>query len=370
VKPVVAAMVFAVVGCAGPARDPVPARPLLVDAGGDAAAVDAPVDAPGEASPAPHWLRGTTHVHAAPSGDSSTAPDVVFAWYRAHHYDFIILTDHNRVTIPGVDPGARIAANPSDGPLVLAGIELTYNPPSCADPAPPLDGKCRIHVNALGVTGRPTGKVAWADRVATARVDMYRAAIAEAQSLGGVVQINHPQWHWGMTPELLIAIARDGAALVEIANAQFGHWNPGDDQHPSTVALWDAALVAGARLWGVASDDAHAYDGHGKYPPGGAWVMVDAALDGDAIMAALAAGHFYATTGVTLRRAGPVGATLVVEIDGDATGHHTEFVVDGVVVGSSDAAVTRWPIPAAPSYVRAVVTRADGAQAWVQPARR
>ena len=48
-----------------------------------------------------------------------------------------------------------------------------------------------------------------------------------------------------------------------------------------------AALGAGATLWGVASDDAHAYDGVGRYPAGGAWVMVDAPRDADAIIAAL-----------------------------------------------------------------------------------
>ena len=85
-------------------------------------------------------------------------------------------------------------------------------------------------------------------------------------------------------------------ALVEIGNSQFARWNAGDAEHPSMVALWDAALATGATLWGVASDDAHSYDGVGKYPAGGAWVMVDAPRDADAIIAALAAGRFYATS--------------------------------------------------------------------------
>ncbi len=352
---------LALAACAGPARDPDSVRrPPPVDAGPDAA-----IDA---APPPPRWLRGSTHVHAAPSGDSATAPAEVAAWYVAHGYDFIVLTDHNRVTIPGADPGGRVAA---DGALlVIAGSELTYNPAACAEPAPPPDGKCRIHVNVLGATGRPAGKLEWADRAATARRDMYRAAIARAQALGGVPQLNHPQWHWGMTAALLTALAGDGVALVEIANSQFARWNAGDAEHPSMVALWDAALATGATLWGVASDDAHAYDGVGKYPAGGAWVMVDAPRDADAIIAALAAGRFYATTGVTLARAGAAGDALEVEIDGDPAGHTIEFVIDGRVVATSHDATARHPIPPAPSYVRAAVTRADGAMAWVQPARR
>lgn len=357
---------LALAACAGPARGPDAVRRPPPSDAGLAAAVDAAIDA---APPPPRWLRGSTHVHAAPSGDSATAPAAVAAWYTAHGYDFIVLTDHNRVTIPGPDPGGRVAAD--DGALlVIAGSELTYNPAACAEPAPPPDGKCRIHVNVLGATGRPAGKLEWADRAATARRDMYRAAFARARELGGVPQLNHPQWHWGMTAPLLIALAGDGVALVEIANAQFARWNAGDAEHPSMVALWDAALAAGATVWGVASDDAHAYDGVGKYPAGGAWVMVDAPRDADAIIAALTAGRFYATTGVTLARAGVVGDALEVAIDGDAAGHTIEFVVDGQVVATSHAAAARHPIPPAPSYVRAVVTRADGAMAWVQPARR
>lgn len=356
-----ALLALALVACAGPARDPRRSRPpVAVDAGVEAPPIDAP--------PPPHWLRGSTHVHAAPSGDSSTDPAAVMAWYRRHGYDFIVLTDHNRVTIPGVDPGGRGAAD--DGLLVIAGTELTYNPGACSEPEPPPGGKCRIHVNVLGVTARPEGKLEWADRAARDRRAMYRAALTEAARLDGLPQLNHPQWHWGMTAALLADLAGDGFALVEIANVQFGAWNAGDGDHPSMEAIWDGALGAGARIWGVASDDAHAYDGVGRYPAGGAWVVVDAARDPQAIVAALAAGRFYASTGVTLARAGVVGDQLEVAIDGDAAGHTIQFIVDGRVVATARDATAHYPIPPAPSYVRAVVTRADGARAWVQPARR
>ncbi|MEZ4404502.1 MAG: CehA/McbA family metallohydrolase [Kofleriaceae bacterium] len=356
-------------GCAGPARDPARARAQTV--GVDAGPPDGPVDAASVAPPAPpRWLRGSTHVHAAPSGDSSTDPAAVVAWYQTHGYDFIVLTDHNRVTVPGAEPGGRTAAAAAGQPLVIAGVELTYNPGACVDPAPPPGGKCRIHVNALGVTGRPRGRIEWADRAARARRPMYQAAIAETARLGGLVQINHPSWHWGMTGPLLATLAGDGAALVEIANVQFSAWNAGDATHPSTEALWDQALLAGARLWAVASDDAHSYDGHGTYPAGGAWVMVDATPDADAIIAALAAGRFYATTGVALRRAGVEGEALVVEVAGDPAGTIIEVIVDGQVVARDATGLVRFPIPPSPSYVRGTVVGPDGARAWVQPARR
>ena len=171
---------------------------------------------------------------------------------------------------------------------VLGGVELTYNPGVCDPPPPEPDGKCRIHANLLGVTARPEGKLEWADRDSPRRLDSYQAAIAEAGVLGGMVQINHPQWHWGLTADLLEALAARGVKLVEIANVQFSRWNAGDDRHPSMEALWDAALTAGATVWGVASDDAHDYDDDGggsaaapgrNCMAGGAWPMCAAAAE-------------------------------------------------------------------------------------------
>lgn len=354
-------------GCAGAPRPSEPAPPPPIDAGPDAIAIAAPPPLP----PPPRWLRGSTHVHAAPSGDSTTDPAAVIAWYRDHGYDFFVLTDHNRVTTVAPAGAGRLATvDDPAAPLVLAGIELTYNPAACAAPPPPPGGKCRIHVNALGVTGRPDGKLAWADRAATTRRAMYAAALAATATLGGLAQLNHPGWHWGLTPDLLGALAADGVVLFELANVQFTRWNVGDPEHPGLEAQWDMALGAGATVWAVASDDAHSYDGHGKYPAGGGWVMVDAARDADAIISALAAGRFYASTGVTLARAAAYDDELVVEVAGDPAGHTIAFVVDGAVVARHPGPLARHPIPPVGSYVRATVTRADGAQAWVQPVRR
>jgi hypothetical protein len=315
------------------------------------------------------WLKGSTHVHAKPSGDSSEPIDKVIAWYEAHGYDFIALTDHNRVTEVAGDTSGQIAVRaPASGLIVLAGIELTHNPSGCMPPGD-KSKKCRIHVNVLGVTARPVGKLEWAERHSHERIDMYQAALVTAKTLGGsVVQINHPQWYWGMTGDLLGEVAHRGAQLVEVANVQFGKWNAGDVDHPSTEALWDAALVKGATIWGVASDDAHDYEGHhGKYPAGGGWVVVKARRDPQAILAALAAGHFYASTGVVLTRAEVDAGELVVEAE---PGTYTiEWIENGKQVDTVKARSARRALPQS-GYVRAVVTRDDGKRAWVQPARR
>jgi len=99
-------------------------------------------------------------------------------------------------------------------------------------------------------------------------------------------------------------------------------------------------------------------------------VMVWAARDPAAIRDALIAGRFYASTGVSLARAGAEGAELVVEVAADSPGDHViQFIGDGHVLQEIRGRAARFPLVRAPGYVRAVVQRGDGARAWVQPAR-
>ena len=318
------------------------------------------------------WLKGSTHVHARPSGDSSEPIAKVIEWYQTRGYDFIALTDHNRVSELDAqhDTHGNVAVSaPEHGLIVLAGIELTHNPSGCLPPGD-KSKKCRIHVNVLGPTARPAGKVDWANRKTHERLDKYDAALVEAKQLDGkLIQINHPQWFWGMTGGILTELSRRGVRLVEIENVQFDKWNSGDAGHPSMEALWDDALGAGATLWGIADDDAHAYEGHGQWPAGGGWIVVKARRDPQAILDSLAAGRFYASTGVVLDKAEIDGDALVVEVASSETGTYTiAFIENGKLVETVAGKAARRALPAS-GYVRAVVTRNDGKKAWLQPAR-
>jgi hypothetical protein len=271
------ALAFALICCSGPdsprATVPPAVAPLVADASPDVAMPDAPAaDAAVVQAPVGEemWLRGTTHVHAKPSGDSAEPVDGVIRWYEQHAYDFIVLTDHNRVTPAESTPKL----------IVIPGIELTFNRKNCEPPGDEST-QCRIHVNGLGVSGRPEGKLEWSDYKEKNRVVLYERALAKAAELGAsLVQLNHPQYYWGMTANVL-AIIGPRVQLIEIANQQFTKWNLGNETHPSVEALWDAALSVGLTMWGVATDDAHDYraDGGGTYPAGGGWVMVKSRRD-------------------------------------------------------------------------------------------
>ena len=95
-----------------------------------------------------------------------------------------------------------------------------------------------------------------------------------------------------------------------------------------------------------------------------------ATRDPHAILAAIAAGRFYASTGVVLARAEVDHDELVVEVAAGQEGTYTiEFIENGMRVGRVKGRSARRAVPRT-GYVRALVTRGDGTQAWVQPARR
>ena len=195
--------------------------------------------------------------------------------------------------------------------LVIPGVELTQNVDRCAPPPPP-GMQCLLHVNALFVTPPRDGKLTWAAPAAgPRRLQIYRRALATTRALGGIAQLNHPNFHYAADAALVTTLAGEGLALLEIANRSWDSNDvPAERGRPSTEAIWDQALTAGANVFGTATDDAHHYfdaaaagaRGEPVFPGDLGFVMVRAAKQPAAIRDALARGDFYASTGVLLAR--------------------------------------------------------------------
>lgn len=322
----------------------------------------------GTATVSPRYLKGQLHLHSSRSGDSHTPPEDVVRWYREHGFDFVVFTDHNR-------PGPPLR---SSAPLVFSGIELTQNLRACSPPPRPGD-RCVLHMNGLLLDEHAGGLTPWRPEVIGDRRAAYRQALAAGTKAGGLVQLNHPNFHHAVDLSLLTALVReDGLRFFEVANGSSDAGNEGDAAQPSTEALWDGVLSAGGWLYGTATDDAHHYDdaaavaaaGHPVFPPGRGFVMVRAAPDRDSIRASLLRGDFYASTGVMLERIAVVDGALLVEVGAESTGAHTfSFIgfggkmIDRVQGRRARVDLTRTP----PGYLRAVVEDGQGKKAWVQP---
>lgn len=294
------------------------------------------------------WLKGNTHTHTDRS-DGDAPLDDVAGWYQAHGYDFLVITDHNRVTDVGRwnDAGS--------GLLLLHGCEVSLS----SENRP-------VHVNSLGSSALPDLSTADTITAALQRgVDAVRAA-------GGVPQINHPNYKWAFTPEHLRGVTN--YRLLEVFNGSTDCNNFGGGGHPSVEEVWDQLLSAGHRIWSVASDDSHHFRrefcGYCS-PPGRAWVMVHTEdRSASAILAAMERGDFYASTEVVIERieADPSAITLAVRGEQDYR-YTTHFIgAGGRVLAKIHGPAPVYHPSGDEGYVRAKVFSSNGGVAWTQPA--
>ena len=283
------------------------------------------------------WYRGNTHTHSLWS-DGDAAPEVVVDWYRSHGYDFLSLTDHDvlsrgerwvrigensRLTPDRVEQIRQHfgsdwveTAESANGPrmrlktleelrdrfeepgrfLLIEGFEISDR----------AEGK-PVHLNVLNPV-ELVPQQHGATIIETIRNNL-RAVSEQGASTGQnlLVHLNHPNWQWAMTPQQL-AGAED-ARLIEIYNGSAGCNNYGDETHPGMDQAWDIAntiriaTYGWEPLLGIASDDTHDYfDPDPELSlPGRGWIVVRAAaLDSEALIEAIEAGAFYASTGVEL----------------------------------------------------------------------
>ena len=379
------------------------------------------------AAPAARWFRGNTHTHTLWS-DGDGPPEMVADWYVRHGYDFLVLSDHNvlsqgdrwfpvrpksRLTAERVERlretygGEWVAIRERDGQsemrlktlpelrehferpgafLFIQGEELTDQ----FEQAP-------VHLNGVNLAERipPQG----GDSLRAVLQRNIDAVIAQGRRLNRPVlaHINHPNFGWAMTAEDIASVT--GERFFEVYNGHSGVRNYGDATHPSTERMWDVALQLRLTrldlglLLGLATDDSHEYYewGVGITNPGRGWVMVRAArLTAEAIVNALRAGDFYASSGVSVEdfhsdgkryevrvRAEP-GLTYTTEFIGTRKGatHPADI---GLVLAATSANPAVYTFKGDELYVRARVTSSrlhpnpyaagDHETAWLQPVR-
>ena len=294
------------------------------------------------------FQKGNVHTHSSLS-DGGSSPEATIAWYRSHGYQFLALTDHNKLSHP-----AAYASLEGSGFVLLPGEEITMT-----------GNRRQVHVNALCTRNRvPGGNFGSASAALS-------TAIAAVRGQGGVALVNHPNFDWALSAAD-VSDARD-ASLLEIASGHPYVRSAGDATHPSHEALWDIALSSGADFMGVGVDDEHHIDVSSDPPatPGKAWVATFGALtDASAICAALAQGQLYASTGVDLRRIAVTEHEYSVEPVQPAA--QVVFVGrDGRELARTEAGhgAAVYALRGGEGYVRARIELADGRRAWTPAVR-
>lgn len=316
----------------------------------------APTPAPAPAitqSSRSNWYKGNLHTHSLWT-DGADFPEMIAAWYKDHGYNFLGITEHDMlqegvkwVDINAPDPGwpprnasARAALpeyrarfggwveerTESSKQLVrlrgLSEYRHLFEQPGrfILIMGEEITDRNGAHLNAFNLARAvlPRGGVTTGERIRNNIAAVGEQARTSARPVLTIV--NHPNFIWALTAEEIAAIP--DARLFEVYNGHTMTNSAGNAQRAGTERIWDVVLAlrheaGGAPLFGVATDDAHEYRSFSDTisRPGRAWVMVRAAqLTSDSIVASLARGDFYASTGVTLRDVARTTGHLRVEI--------------------------------------------------------
>jgi hypothetical protein len=159
--------------------------------------------------------------------------------------------------------------------------------------------------------------------------NIYNAVSKQEAETGQPIlaHLNHPNFGWAITAENIARVVEGN--FMEVYNGHPSINHRGGGPRPGDERLWDIAntiridQLDARPVYGVATDDSHTYHGRRNNGPGRGWIMVRAAaLTPAALIGAMRAGDFYASSGVTLRtlaydaEAGVL--ELEVEPDGDA----------------------------------------------------
>jgi hypothetical protein len=278
------------------------------------------------------------HTHTTNSDGGVPVADAIAA-YRDHGYDFLAITDHflERYRYPITDTrtyqtsafvtllGAELHAPQTElGDLwhiVAAGLPTDFAPPTAGETGPQL--------------------------------------AARARAAGAFVGMAHPAWY---TLTLQDGLSLEAAHAVEIFNQTCAT----DNDRGESWYMSDQLSVLGHRLLAYAADDAHFRT---RPDVRAAWVQVRAeALDPDAILGALKAGHFYASQGPELRNVAVEGKTLQVEcspvsavfVSGRGPRCQSQLGA-GIERATLDLSLFQG------SYCRVTVIDAAGKRAWTNP---
>lgn len=273
------------------------------------------------------WLKGNLHTHTSNS-DGNLSPQETINVYRTLGFDFLMISDHDKLTDP-----AELDGN---GLTVIPGCEITANGPHL------------LHVNA---------------HTALEPIEDRQKIINEINNNGGGFPIvNHPNWLDDFNHcDHKFLEAWQGYLGIEIYNGICRRV----EGSPLATDRWDRLLSAGRTVWGFANDDSHREQDRGL-----AWNMVQSeSRDAGAIVEAMRNGRFYASTGVVIESIRVIDGNTLEVVTANAHRHYI-CAKNGRVPAIVDGPVMRYTVPddfPFPPYIRIECWGAGDAMAWTQP---
>ena len=225
------------------------------------------------------WYKGNLHTHTNNS-DGVLPPAQMAEQYRAAGYDFLCITDHNKVT--------DVSGLSNTNFLVIPGVEYGVGSTSIGQP---------YHLVVVNLS-QPLD---YRGRNAQQLIDL-------AKESGAEVIIAHPYWS-ALTINDMLAL--EGYIGIEVFNTSC-HYSIAKGY---SAIHWDNLLIRGILSFGFATDDAHwHFNEHRPNDACGAWIMVKSpSLTVKDLMQAIRKGNFYASNGPRIESIVVENDTMVVE---------------------------------------------------------
>lgn len=293
------------------------------------------------------WYKGNLHTHSYWS-DGDEFPEMIMSWYKSRGYNFVALSDHNILALGEKWIKVTRSKMYEDGfqsYLAQFGKAVTYQTDSgrtrvklktYAEYKPLFEDSAFLIVRAEEITDKfegkpihmnvtnveklisPQGGASVADAIQRNIDEVLRQR--KATGIPMFPHINHPNFFYSISVQDIISV--HGDRFFEVYNGHPLVNNYGDSLHPGTEAMWDKINLAYLKknqplMYGLATDDSHNYHQYGSAfsNAGRGWVMVKAeALTPAALIKALEAGDFYASTGVELLALQTAKKTISIKV--------------------------------------------------------
>jgi len=250
-------------------------------------------------------------------------PAAIGAWYAAHGYAFLGISDMNTYTWASEYGDSSHPAIPT--------VDATY----------PFAELLAVGMDHWQPASDLQGAIDWIARDGGLPVLAAPGSTARPQNFAAVLAVH-------------------GLFGLEIYDARMADGNPGQGD---ATATWDQLLSARNRVYAFAGDDATSLNDPAL---GRAWIEVLApAHDVDSLLSSLREGAFIASTGAEFTRLNVAGTTITADA---SPGSSLRFIGrGGHVLKDVSASTGSYEVHGDEGYVRVEASAADGAKAWSQP---
>jgi len=285
-----------------------------------------------------NWYKGNLHTHTNNS-DGELSPEEVLEGYKKHNYDFLAITDHNKITEVGGYPRKSI--------LLLPGIEIDVGKSSLETPYHLVGINIKKEIEVPLDSG-------------TRQQIKVQQGINFLKKKECEVILAHPYWS-GLTMEELFSL--EGHLGIEVYNSTCLR---AIAKGLSSV-YWDALLAKGKLNWGFAVDDAHfrradAYRG---------WIMLKAsALSRESIISSIKKGLFYSSSGPKIKEVNFDGKRVYIHVSPVKV---INFICDNAKgrsireEGEKELSEAEFELKGEEKYLRIECIDKNGETAWTNP---